>query len=378
MGTCHQLLIVTGCFVGTALGIPWAGEWRMLSWAGLPAPALLTILTLRLPQSPRWLVGQARLDDARRSLRTLRGARARCIDDEIAELQSMSEPNQKTGAPADVALARKCLLITGTLMIFQQFSGVCGVLYYAGGILKDAGIRDANVGAMLAQLVQLAFTGVAVLLVDRLGRKPLLLISNTILAVSTTVLGLYFYVHDDAHTSHFHDPLPKTVALAFVLIFFGGFALGMGALPWLLMAEISPAQYSGLISSGTTMINWLGAFIVTESFTSMTGTLSTGGTFWFYAAVLHGSLIFISVAIPETKGQSLQNIERYFKGTCKLPPPNPQDMTLVKVVALLCYVALTALVGYQMSSFTAHPNATLAGLAADTFGPAAPRGMGWA
>lgn len=117
--------------------------------------------------------------------------------------------------------------------------------------------------------------------------------------------GVFFHVNEDP--DRFDHALPNTLAMALVMLYFAGFALGMGALPWLLMGELSPARHAGVVSSVTTLANWLAAFIVAELFPTMTKTLGKAETFWLFAAILQGALIFIYLALPETKGQTLEN-----------------------------------------------------------------------
>lgn len=194
MGTCHQLLIVAGCLVGAALGLPWPGKWRWLSWAALPAPAALFVLTFTLPRSPRWLASKGRMDDARAALEWLRGTGAVSIDSEMDELRDILRPNSGTQASdvpgrASKAGVTKVMATLIGLMFFQQCSGILPVVYYGGAIFEEAGFSNGNVGATLAQVTQLVFTGLAVLLVDKLGRKPLLLISGSIMGTSIGALG---------------------------------------------------------------------------------------------------------------------------------------------------------------------------------------------
>ena len=391
MGTCHQLLIVAGCLAGAALGLPWPGKWRWLSWAALPAPAALFALTFTLPRSPRWLASQGRMNDARAALEWLRGAGAASIDSEMDELRDilrLDTTTKATGASDRTSRAgvTKVMATLIILMFFQQFSGILPVVYYGGAIFEEAGFSNGNIGATLAQVTQLVFTGVAVLLVDKLGRKPLLLISASIMGTSISALGaaipalldiafaprvvcnpvpcrvflcltarsdrrvlalflflgLFFYVNEDPEK--FDHELPNTLAVVLVMLYFGGFALGMGALPWLLMGELSPARHAGGVSSATTLANWLAAFVVAESFPTLSKSLGKAETFWLFGAILQAALVFIYLALPETKGETLENIERHYMGTYRLPPPSRSDMHLVWINAAVFYGAFIALV----------------------------------
>ena len=205
MGTAHQLLIVTGCLTGCLVGIPWAGDWRRLSWAGIPIPGVLLLLISIMPQSPRWLASKGRIKEARRSLIRLRGGESPAVDRELQEIQDaiagptttarsgsvsgserggvyaiIGARESKVAPPGGVGCcgpALKATFISVTLMLCQQFSGIGAVLFYGGELLSKAGISNPNLGAAISQMVQFVFTMVAVLLIDRVGRRPLLLTS---------------------------------------------------------------------------------------------------------------------------------------------------------------------------------------------------------
>ena len=140
MGTAHQLSIVVGCMAGTAIGIPFAGEWRLMSWAALPCPCLLLLATLFIPPSPRWLVSKGRVDAARTALRQLRGGGdLALLESELADLQaadaeaSAASSAKDASSPAHssgTAVILKTGAITALLLTFQQLSGVGAVLFY--------------------------------------------------------------------------------------------------------------------------------------------------------------------------------------------------------------------------------------------------------
>jgi MFS family permease len=274
LGAFHQLSIVLGCLLTCAIGIPLAGKWRALSWTLLPAPCALALFSFFIPPSPRWLVTKGRTTEALKVLTSLRG-------DEVAakvELHQILTASDHSGGSSGSsgsstfteaaeassspwnAAAFKAIGTATLLLVVQQLSGVGAVIINGGEIFREAGIENNNLGAMLAQLVQFVFTVVCCVTVDRLGRRTMLLFSLATMVASVVLLGWFFH---NLGTDH---PLPPAFAAAMVFLYFAGFAVGLGAIPWLLMAEMTPtpvrAVANGLIGS----VCWLANFAVCVGF----------------------------------------------------------------------------------------------------------------
>ena len=145
-------------------------------------------------------------------------------------------------------------------MLIQQFSGVNAVIFNSSSILKSAGIKDSNTGSLYVGGVQIVVTMVAVLFVDRLGRRPLMLLASTGMVASLILLGYYYFMEEHVSTH---------IALYSVIGYIAFFSIGLGAVPWLMMSEIFPTKVRGLAASVATLINWAFAFTVTETFKSM-------------------------------------------------------------------------------------------------------------
>ena len=224
--------------------------------------------------------------------------------------------------------ALKATFISVTLMLCQQFSGIGAILFYGGELLQNAGIADPNLGAAISQIVQFSFTVVAVLLIDRLGRRPLLLTSAMTMLSATVLLGWYFYREEQ----EFGYTFPPVFAALMVCLFYVGFALGMGAIPWLLMSELAPARARGWASGATTFTNWVVCGLVSAIFPTMQRAIGRSYSFWVFSGMLVASVFFISIFVPETKGQSLEAIEEYFQGRRILPPPPTRDKVRESVV----------------------------------------------
>lgn len=224
----------------------------------------------------------------------------------------------------------KPLVIGIMLMIFQQMTGINAIMFYAENIFEQAHFKESDLASVIVGLIQVVFTGVAALIMDKAGRKVLLIISGVAMAISTTAFGVYFYlmtkVHSTTSLSLLVLDLQSTageephadlawLALASMAVFITGFALGWGPIPWLVMSEIFPSKARGVASAVCVLTNWTMAFIVTKNFKDMMVLLTSAGTFWLFACMCIANVIFTMAFIPETKGKTLEQIEATFRGT---------------------------------------------------------------
>jgi sugar porter (SP) family MFS transporter len=215
-------------------------------------------------------------------------------------------------------------LIAGVgLAIIQQVTGINTVIYYAPTILQSAGIPSAS-GAILATagigLVNVIMTIVAMVLIDRVGRRPLLLASLAGMAIALAVLGYGFL----ASTSNSGLAGLSVVCL---MVFVGAFAVGLGPIFWLLIAEIYPLRVRGLAMSLATTANWGSNLIVSLTFLTLLQALGAATTFWLYGLVAILAWYFAFRMVPETRGRTLEEIERYWQPT--VLPAERQPDTLV-------------------------------------------------
>lgn len=220
----------------------------------------------------------------------------------------------------------KPLIIGIFMMIFQQMSGVNAILFYSESIFKEAGINNADLISVLFSLSQFVATGFACLVVDRAGRRILLLIGGFGMCICNICLGVYYDLKGNnsnstsTESSSTLESISHSVpaehiswlAIGGALLFIILFSLGWGPLPWLLMSEVFPPRAKGLASSICTLINWLFVFIVTKNFNSMIHAFTEEGTFWFFAGWCLLSFIFVYLKVPETKGKTLEEIGHYF------------------------------------------------------------------
>lgn len=288
----------------------------LIDWKDLAGIAVLMTLPFLLifiwiiPETPRWYVSKDKLEDCKKSLEWLRGSK-QDITKEFDELvRNQKEQVLKNETISDVFTRSnlKPLTICLTLMIFQQFSGINAVIFYTTSIFSDSKSTLApEICTIIVGAVNVFSVFIANALIDRLGRKILLYISSVSMAVCLGTLGSYYYSKDvikmDVSEYGF-------VPLVCLLVFALGFSLGFGPIPWLMMGEILPAKIRGPAASVVTAFNWASTFVVTKTFPIMNKSLGSCYTFWFYGVMVVLGLIFTVICVPETRGKSLEDIER--------------------------------------------------------------------
>jgi len=301
----NQLAITVG-ILGSYLidyGLSGTGNWRlMFGLAAIPAAALFLGMLFQ-KESPHWLIRQGREDEARDVLRRVRNDND--IDQEIREVHEIS---QRQGSYRDLISPRvRPLVVVGVLLaVFQQITGINTVIYYAPTLLQGAGLGDN--AALLANVVNgavnVGMTIVAIWLLDKVGRRPLLITGTAGMAVGMVIVGCSFI-----GGSTLHGGL-AIVAIAGLLIYTGSFAIGLGPVFWLLIAEIYPLKIRGAAMSVASMANWAANFIVTVSFLTLLSAIGGVGAFFLFGFLTLVALAYFWRKVPETKGRSLQEIER--------------------------------------------------------------------
>ncbi|HET6624993.1 MAG TPA: sugar porter family MFS transporter [Nocardioidaceae bacterium] len=305
----NQLAIVSGILLAYIVNFAFKDfteQWRwMLGVAAIPG-AVLAVGMLTVPRTPRWLMLNGQKDKARQVLERLReGDEEADVD---AELKAIEEANEKErGARVRDLLAprlRPMIVVGLALAIAQQFVGVNTVIYYAPTILSDTGMGNsaALAATIIVGVTNLVFTIIAVLLLDRVGRRKLLLTGTAGLLAALVVLGCYF-------TSSTLQDQYGWIALAGLVLFIAAFAIGLGPVFWLMISEIFPVGVRSPAMAVCTIGNWGANFLVAQTFLTLSGAITRQGVFFLYAALAVVSIIFFSMRIPETKGRSLEQIQ---------------------------------------------------------------------
>ena len=317
------------CAAGVSVCETMLAPWRVLALVGAGVAALLLLCAvLLLPETPNHLVAKGKTTAARRVLARLRSSATEADDEfealmrkhqagaSVADGASENNDNEMANPVGEAAEKRaggvRALFAPGVrrpffvgcmLMVFQQFSGINAVIFFSSSILQSGGIDDPNEGGLIVMAVQVVMTGVAVLLMDRAGRRLLLLVSLGGMTIFAGALAAF----------HYNGAKPAWLALTSLVGYIVFFSLGLGAIPWLIMGEIFPGHVRALAASAATLLNWCLSFIVTESFASLLSALGPANTFTTFAAVCAVGVGFVALCVPETKGKTFEEIEALFR-----------------------------------------------------------------
>jgi sugar porter (SP) family MFS transporter len=300
----NQLMITSGILVAYIVDFALkdvSNNWRwMLGLGAIPGVALAVGMLL-MPESPRWLVEHDREDDARNVLE--RARRPEEIDEEIDEIRDVSRESARLRDLLGKAV-RPMLIVGLGLAIFQQIVGINTVIYFAPTIFQLAGVStSAAIGqTVFIGVTNVVFTIIAVLLLDKLGRRVFLLTGTAGLTVALVGLGLFFQVSSIKANAGW-------LALVSLIFYIASFAIGLGPVFWLMIAEIFPLKIRSAAMSVCTVANWGFNFLVSFTFLQLISTAGKGGAFFLYAGLGVLALIFFALMVPETKGRSLEEIE---------------------------------------------------------------------
>jgi len=297
--------------------------WRVLAIVGACiSGALLVCALLILPETPNHLVAKGKTTAARKVLSRLRSSEAEAEEEYEALLRKQASTTQVSDTAEEMGNfaaaasepkvggvrglfskgVRKQFFVGCMLMVFQQFSGINAVIFFSSSILQSGGIDDPNEGGLIVMAVQVLMTGVAVLLMDRAGRRMLLLISLTGMTLFTGTLAAFYY----------NDNKPAWLSLTSLVGYIVFFSLGLGAIPWLIMGEIFPGHIRATASSVATLLNWSFSFIVTLSFSAVKEAITPAGTFFAFAGICTAGFFFVLTFVPETRGKSFAELEAIF------------------------------------------------------------------
>ncbi|MGB3082833.1 MAG: sugar porter family MFS transporter [Candidatus Omnitrophota bacterium] len=282
--------------------------WRYMFLMGVFPALVLGIGMIFLPRTPRWLVSRGKNEKAREVLKKIYSSEN--VDKDLNEMRKTLKEEESGGwAELTVPWLRLPLVIGIGLMFFQQVTGINTVIYYAPTIFQMAGFESATVAIAATigvGILNVLMTVVAIYVIDRIGRKPLLLIGLTGMVIALGTLGLAF--KEEAILG----AALKWISVGSLLLYIASFAISLGPIAWLIMAEIYPLRVRGLAMSIATFCNWGFNFIVAMSFLTIVQALGASSAFWIYGAMSIAGWFFCYFYVPETKGHTLEEIETHW------------------------------------------------------------------
>jgi sugar porter (SP) family MFS transporter len=300
----NQLAIVTGILLSYSVNYLLTGagpaNWRwMFASASLPSIAFFLTL-LFIPESPRWLMQKGRQQEAEHFLTQIVGRQAAA--GEIAAIRAAI--SEESGDLLD-PIFRKALIVAIVIALFSQFTGINTIIYYGSIVFLEHVPHQTASTALWANVIIGAINFVATIagmqLIDRAGRKSLLMSAFGGMALSLAAVS-----------AAIHFQASGVVVLIFVLTYVACFAVGVGTGTWVLMAEICPTRVRGRAMSVATVFLWCGTLLVTLTFLSLVTVFTAAGVFLLYAVISIAAFLFVWRGVPETKGRTLEEIEKFW------------------------------------------------------------------
>ncbi len=279
--------------------LEWA--WRWMFWVGAVPAIIFFGLSFVIPESPRWLALNGREQSARRIFTRIGG--------EEYAVKALEEIEMlKGGAGERVSLSkifhpstRRVLILGVVLAVFQQWCGINVIFNYAHEIFSAAGyaVSDVLMNIVVTGVTNVIFTLVAVYTVDRWGRRVLMTAGSAALAVIYAILGTAYYFEVSGWTM-----------LLLVVLAIAAYAMSLAPIVWVVLSEIFPAKMRGAMMALSTFCLWAASFLLTYTFPLLNEWLKASGTFWVYGGICLAGFFFIRSYLPETKGKSLEQIEK--------------------------------------------------------------------
>uniref|UniRef100_A0A023FJX4 Putative transporter major facilitator superfamily n=1 Tax=Amblyomma cajennense TaxID=34607 RepID=A0A023FJX4_AMBCJ len=306
----------TGCNFLISLGILLGyvmGKWLDYKWLALAClvPAVISgsAFFFYVRDSPLWLLQKGRRKEAIEAMQFYRGPR---IEDEFCVLESCAgNVTGMTMSDVKQPYIYKTFLCALLVLLMQQISAMSIIIFFAEDIFQDAGMSLApdNCTILVGGILSGTFL-VATLLADRVGRKPLFAISTALSAASLAALGLSLHFKDEKGQD-FQDKY-GWLPLVSIVLYFVGYSLGLGPLPFVFLGELVPLKAKGVATGVCMFIYNLIGFLITKVYADLVYLMGTSATYWLYASLLTVTFVFFILFVPETKGKTLEEIEQLF------------------------------------------------------------------
>lgn len=329
LATLQQLMIVIGLFIafmsnywlaglsGGASELLWGGfqTWQWMFWAEIIPATIFFISILAIPESPRYLVAAGQVDEAGKVLKSITPELN--IREKVADIKSTVENGIKpklSNIFSDLTGKIHPLVWVGLgLAILQQFTGINVIFYYGATLWKSAGFTegDALLQNVISGSVNIFFTFVAIMLIDKVGRKPLLLVGSLGQAVMLGVMAYIFSIAPGGGPDSLNlAPTQGTIALVAANAYIAFFAFSWGPVMWVMLGEMFPNHYRGAALAVCGMAQWGANFLITISFPVLLSNLGLGISYGIYAFFGIVAYFFVKIFVDETKGLSLEDISR--------------------------------------------------------------------
>ena len=304
----NQLAIVVGILAAQIVNWALAGDnqqwnvemgWRWMFWAEAFPALIFLVLAIIIPESPRWLAMNGKVERARGIFSRIGGEAY--AEQELKSIADMPVQKEEGGLSVLFSKPYRLVLTIGIIVaVFQQWCGTNVIFNYAQEIFQGAGydVDNTFINIVVTGIANLIFTFVAIYTVDRLGRRALMLIGAGGLAAIYLMLGACYYFQ-----------VSGIFMVALVVLAIACYAMSLGPVTWVLLSEIFPGKVRGIAVATSTFALWMGSFTLTYSFPFLNQGLGTYGTFWIYTAICALGFVYFYRVLPETKGKSLEELE---------------------------------------------------------------------
>jgi SP family galactose:H+ symporter-like MFS transporter len=303
----NQLMITLGVLVAYIVCYLYAvrQEWREMFGFGFVPLSIQFIGLFFIPETPAWLMTHHRKEAAEKVLHKLRIAHPA---QHLVEVEAKEDtPKSSSWSALFKPTVKKAFFVGIGVSVFQQITGINAVVYYAPKIFQLAGYHTAEMATFVTMLlgcVNAGMTVIALWLIDRLGRRPLLMIGLIGMSLSLGVLGLFFY-HPGSQDS--------LMAAGALMIYIAFFAISLGPIAWLIISEIYPLGIRGRAMGAATFANWASNYVISLTFLSLIQLVGASFTFWLYMIISLIGLWFVYKMVPETKGKTFEEIQAFWE-----------------------------------------------------------------
>ncbi len=304
----NQLAIVVGILAAQIVNWALAGDdlqwnvamgWRWMFWAEAFPALIFLVLAIVIPESPRWLAMNGKMEKARSIFSRIGGDAY--AEQELKSIADMPVQKEEGGWSVLFSKPYRLVLMIGVIVaVFQQWCGTNVIFNYAQEIFQGAGydVDNTFINIVVTGIANLIFTFVAIYTVDRLGRRALMLIGAGGLSAIYLMLGACYYFQ-----------VSGIFMVVLVVLAIACYAMSLGPVTWVLLAEIFPGKVRGIAVATSTFALWMGSFTLTYSFPFLNQGLGTYGTFWIYTVICALGFVYFYRVLPETKGKSLEELE---------------------------------------------------------------------